>query len=365
MQVSTVLCCRMTPLQKAEIVSLIKLNVKPEPVTAAIGDGGNDVSMIQEAHVGLGIYGKEGRQAVRAADYAFGKFRFLRRLVLMHGHFYYSRITNLIQYFFYKNFVFIAPQFFFAFVNLYSAQTIYYTMILALFNVTFTTLPILLYGVFEQSLSKRDLLAKPYLYKINKGNEILKLSNFIRWNIIALWHSLVIFLGVYTFVYLNGSVGSQDGKISPLEFVGQMIFVLVWIIVTAKLYLITYHFNWAIFIGFMIIFLGNIILFVIMSVADPSAIFYWLIFELCAQPSFWMTIIILSTVALLPDIIQRCIADIEIAKILRMPDVRYKTPKRRVSVILHNLNASNKFAKVTKTLAFIYVVQYCKSVKVG
>lgn len=91
----------MSPLQKSEVVSMIK-NSKLAPTTAAIGDGGNDVAMIQEAHVGLGIMGREGRAAVRAADFAFPKFKHLQKVVLVHGHWYYYRVSLLVQYFFYK-----------------------------------------------------------------------------------------------------------------------------------------------------------------------------------------------------------------------------------------------------------------------
>ncbi|CAD5116940.1 DgyrCDS5779 [Dimorphilus gyrociliatus] len=98
---STVLCCRMSPIQKADVVKLIKES-KRHPTTAAIGDGANDVSMIQEAHVGIGLMGKEGRQAVRASDYAFGRFKFLRKAILVHGHYFYVRLAILVQYFFYK-----------------------------------------------------------------------------------------------------------------------------------------------------------------------------------------------------------------------------------------------------------------------
>ena len=72
------------------------------PVTAAIGDGANDVSMLQEAHVGFGIMGKEGRQAVNSSDFAFAKFKYIKRILLVHGHLFYLRVTTLIQYFFYK-----------------------------------------------------------------------------------------------------------------------------------------------------------------------------------------------------------------------------------------------------------------------
>lgn len=104
-----------------QIVHLIK-NSKEKPITAAIGDGGNDVSMIKEAHIGIGIMGKEGRQATMSADFAFAKFKFLRKALLVHGHWYYIRISNLIQYFFYKNVVFVTPQFLFEIHNGFSGQ---------------------------------------------------------------------------------------------------------------------------------------------------------------------------------------------------------------------------------------------------
>ena len=97
-----VVCCRMSPLQKSEIVKMMKSS-SLKPITAAVGDGGNDVAMIQEAHVGLGIMGKEGRAAVRAADFAFAKFKFLQKIILVHGHWYYTRVSLLVHYFFYKN----------------------------------------------------------------------------------------------------------------------------------------------------------------------------------------------------------------------------------------------------------------------
>lgn len=117
----TVICARVTPLQKALVVRLVR-NALKGSITLAIGDGANDVSMIQEAHIGVGIMGKEGTQAVRAADYAFGEFRFLQRLLTVHGRFHYIRMANLILYSFYKNFVFISIQWLFGFVNNWSGQ---------------------------------------------------------------------------------------------------------------------------------------------------------------------------------------------------------------------------------------------------
>ncbi|KAL8188354.1 UNVERIFIED_CONTAM: putative phospholipid-transporting ATPase IF, partial [Gekko kuhli] len=141
---SAVLCCRMAPLQKAKVVRLIKTTPE-KPITLAIGDGANDVSMIQEAHVGIGIMGKEGRQAVRNSDYAIARFKFLSKLLFAHGHLYYIRIATLVQYFFYK--------------------TLYDSVYLTLYNICFTSLPVLMYSLFEQHVHPHVLQSKPALYR--------------------------------------------------------------------------------------------------------------------------------------------------------------------------------------------------------
>lgn len=97
----SVLCCRATPLQKSYIVRVVKEELKMR--TLAIGDGANDVSMIQTADVGIGISGQEGMQAVMAADFALSRFKFLERFLLVHGHWSYDRLSNMVLYFFYKN----------------------------------------------------------------------------------------------------------------------------------------------------------------------------------------------------------------------------------------------------------------------
>lgn len=116
----SVICCRVTPLQKAMVVELIKKN--KNAVTLAIGDGANDVSMIKTAHIGVGISGQEGLQAVLASDYSIGQFRFLERLLLVHGRWSYYRMSKFLRYFFYKNFAFTLCHIWFAFFCGFSAQ---------------------------------------------------------------------------------------------------------------------------------------------------------------------------------------------------------------------------------------------------
>jgi len=110
----------VTPGQKADVVRLIKSDDK-HAITLSVGDGGNDVSMILEAHIGVGVYGNEGMRAAQSGDFAIAEFQFLCTLLLVHGRLSYLRNAELILYFFYKNMVFTVPQFFFAFFCGFSA----------------------------------------------------------------------------------------------------------------------------------------------------------------------------------------------------------------------------------------------------
>lgn len=108
-----VVCCRVSPLQKALVVKCVKKF--DNSILLAIGDGANDVSMIQAAHVGVGISGVEGLQAARSADFAISQFRFLRKLLLVHGAWAYQRLSKMIFYYFYKNIALYLTQFWVSF----------------------------------------------------------------------------------------------------------------------------------------------------------------------------------------------------------------------------------------------------------
>jgi phospholipid-transporting ATPase len=141
----------VTPKQKAQVVKLIK--EKLNKITLAIGDGANDVSMIHEANIGIGLYGNEGMSAVQASDFAIGEFRCLWRLLFLHGHWSYIRISEMILYFFYKNMIFTAPQFFFAFFTAFSAQTLYDDWYITFYNMIFTALPLIFRATFDKDVN--------------------------------------------------------------------------------------------------------------------------------------------------------------------------------------------------------------------
>lgn len=205
-----VICCRLSPLQKAQIVKLVKES-KDTPITAAIGDGANDVSMIQEAHIGIGIFGKEGKSAAISSDFAFSKFKFLKRAILVHGFLYYTRLAIFSQYFFYKNLVFVICQFYYAFYAAFSTQSLYNSIILTLYNSVLTFLPVLVFGLFEQKYNIDKIKSNPNYYKLNYKNELLSNFQLIKWTLLGLWHSLVAFYFTYglwlsTSLNLNGTV---------------------------------------------------------------------------------------------------------------------------------------------------------------
>ncbi|KAG9541603.1 phospholipid-translocating P-type ATPase, partial [Aureobasidium melanogenum] len=150
-----VICCRVSPLQKALVVKLVKRHKKA--ILLAIGDGANDVSMIQAAHIGIGISGVEGLQAARSADVSIAQFRYLRKLLLVHGAWSYQRISKMILYFYYKNTALFMTQFWYSFQNGFSGEVIFESWTMSFYNVLFTVMPPFVLGIFDQYVSARLL----------------------------------------------------------------------------------------------------------------------------------------------------------------------------------------------------------------
>ncbi|XP_072885316.1 phospholipid-transporting ATPase IH isoform X2 [Hemitrygon akajei] len=305
---SGVLCCRMAPLQKAQIVKLIKAS-KEHPITLAIGDGANDVSMILEAHVGIGILGKEGRQAARNSDYCIPKFKHLRKLLLVHGHFYYIRIAELVQYFFYKNVCFIFPQFLYQFFCGFSQQPLYDTAYLTLYNISFTSLPILLYSLMEQHVSIDALKRDPTLYRDIAKNSLLCWKPFLYWTFLGVFDAVAFFFGAY-FLF-DHSMMTSNGKVFGNWTFGTLVFTVLVFTVTLKLALDTHHWTW---INHFVIWgsLGFYIVFsllwggIIWPFLDYQTMYYVFIQMLSAGPA-WLGITLLLTVSLLPDVVKKVI----------------------------------------------------------
>uniref|UniRef100_A0A673INB3 Phospholipid-transporting ATPase n=1 Tax=Sinocyclocheilus rhinocerous TaxID=307959 RepID=A0A673INB3_9TELE len=191
----TVICCRVTPLQKALVVELIKRHKRA--VTLAIGDGANDVSMINTAHIGVGISGQEGMQAVLASDYSFAQFRYLQRLLLVHGRWSYYRMCNFLCYFFYKNFAFTLVHFWYGFLCGFSAQTVYDQWFITLFNIVYTSLPVLAMGLFDQDVNEQYSLRYPNLYRPGQLNQLFNKRKFFTCTLQGVCTSFILFFIPY------------------------------------------------------------------------------------------------------------------------------------------------------------------------
>ena len=150
---NSVICCRVYPLQKSKVVKMMK-NYDKNGITLAIGDGGNDVSMIMETHIGIGIYGEEG--AVQSGDYAIGEFQYLTPLLFFHGRTNYIRNSECNKYFFYKNFVFTLVQFLYGFYCNFKGQTIIDDWFITTFNLIFTSLPLAIRALLDHDLKPGD-----------------------------------------------------------------------------------------------------------------------------------------------------------------------------------------------------------------
>ncbi|XP_055020272.1 phospholipid-transporting ATPase ID isoform X2 [Boleophthalmus pectinirostris] len=190
-----VICCRVTPLQKAQVVELIKKHKRA--VTLAVGDGANDISMIKSAHIGVGISGQEGNQAVLASDYSFSQFRFLQRLLLVHGRWSYLRMCRFLCYFFYKNFAFTMVHFWFGFFCGFSAQTVYDQYFITLYNIVYTSLPVLAMGIFDQDVPDDRSLEYPKLYEPGQLNLLFNKKEFFICIAQGIYTSVVLFFVPY------------------------------------------------------------------------------------------------------------------------------------------------------------------------
>jgi len=297
----SVICCRVDPKQKAQIVQTVQ---EEENITSlAIGDGGNDVSMIQQAHIGVGIFGREGSQAARSSDYAVHQFSHLQRLLTVHGRYSLVRNALLTHYSFYKNASIFLVQIWFSFYAGCSGQSLYDDWVMTFFNIYITALPPLMIGCFEKDISDKLIAKYPKTYYHVQRNKIFTLKSLCIWMSSAMYHSLVLFFGAY-FVFYNNAVQANGQEGTGLREMGVWVIFVGMIVIFAKLYFVVV--TWNVYI------LGSVILswflfFFTVLIEDQTAYFfpdqYNVMTKSLASPSFWLWMLVTIVVCLLPDFI--------------------------------------------------------------
>lgn len=297
-----VICCRVTPLQKALVVRLVKDHVLGS-VTLAIGDGANDVNMIQAAHVGVGISGMEGLQAARAADFAIAQFRFLRKLLLVHGGWAYSRLSKLILYSFYKNITMYLIQLWFAIDNGFSGQTLFESWTQSAYNVAFAVFQPVAIGVFDAFVSARMLDRYPQMYKLGQRAEFYNNRVFAAWIANSFMHSLIIYYMMRT-IYGDATMLS-DGRIASNWLLGQMVYTTDLLTISWKAALIAdtwVKFTWmAIFGSIGIWFVLFPVYCYIAPMLGLSEELSGLVAPMFGNAAFWFGVLLVPVTAMIRD----------------------------------------------------------------
>ncbi|XP_055538981.1 phospholipid-transporting ATPase ID isoform X5 [Wyeomyia smithii] len=295
-----VICCRVTPLQKAMVVELIKR--AKNAVTLAIGDGANDVSMIKAAHIGVGISGQEGMQAVLASDYSIAQFKFLERLLLVHGRWSYYRMCKFLRYFFYKNFAFTLCHFWYAFFCGFSAQTVFDPMFISVYNLFYTSLPVLALGIFEQDVSDKNSVEYPKLYTPGITNALFNTTEFIRSVLHGIFSSLILFLIPYG-TYKDGI--SPDGYVlNDHMLLGSVVATILILDNTAQIALDTSY--WTVFNHIMI--WGSLLWYLFLDYFYNYVIggpYVGSLTQAMKEATFWFTTVLTVIVLMVPVLASR------------------------------------------------------------
>jgi len=293
---SSVIVCRAEPLQKAQVVSLIKKGT--DEICLAIGDGANDVSMIQEAHIGVGLHGEEGSQAARSSDYALRQFKHLGRLIAIHGRYNMMRTALMIEFSFYKNLAMFIVQFWFAFYCHFSAQTFYDSWVMAGFNTVLVSAPPLVLALFEKDLREHIILQHPDAFPELKRGLYLTKKSFSRWMISAIYHSIVFWFGIYLLPAALHVIGTNAGLFELSTFVATA--GITTIILKAAL--VTRYWVWVSHLAYW----GSLFLLFVLFLIESAWIeafptFYRTMNFVLTSPSIYFYVPCIVMICLVPD----------------------------------------------------------------
>ncbi|KAG7396041.1 hypothetical protein PHYBOEH_002864 [Phytophthora boehmeriae] len=297
LQSATVIVCRASPIQKALVVELVKSGV-PD-VTLAVGDGANDVSMIRAAHVGVGVMGQEGMQAVRSADYAVQQFSHLGRLLLFHGRLSYLRTSQCIDYFFYKNIVFTLPQFIYGTCSAFSAQTFYCDIYITAYNVVFTALPVIARSIMDTDLLEVIASKFPELYRFGASGMFMSPRTFARAAGLATFHAIVTTVVPLALIqHINMSEGGGFWSASVASF-----FYIVPI-VHFQIFCETWNWTWLVLATYAA---SLVVFFLCIAVYDRFiGVVEGVWSTVVVTPGFWLGFALSAVACLLPVVAHKC-----------------------------------------------------------
>ncbi|KAF8810656.1 aminophospholipid-transporting P-type ATPase [Phlegmacium glaucopus] len=190
-KLSAVVACRCSPTQKADVARLIRSHTRKR--VCCIGDGGNDVSMIQAADVGVGIVGKEGKQASLAADFSVTQFSFLTKLLLWHGRNSYRRSAKLAQFVIHRGLIISIMQAVFSAIFYFAPIGLYQGWLMVGYATIYTMAPVFSL-VLDRDVNEDLALLYPELYKELTKGRALSYKTFFQWLMISLYQGAAIMI---------------------------------------------------------------------------------------------------------------------------------------------------------------------------
>jgi phospholipid-transporting ATPase len=291
---------RAEPVMKQTMVAQMKER-NPDAITLAIGDGANDVQMIQCAHVGVGIAGIEGTAAAQSADYAIGTFRMVHTLLFVHGFWSYQRMSTLVNVIFYKACLVAVSMYFFGFFSGFSGTQYFPDAPYQLYNVVYTALPVICVAVVDRSLPKNLLENTPEAYAQAK-HQYFNGPVFFLWILRSFLHGIAVFFGPLLALGYN-SVVHANGQTNGLTFMSSVAYYAVVLIPTFLIYFemqsFTFFHALTIFLSLLAVFLINFIINVFGGLVPDM---YGEVDSLYANPMAWLTIIWTMMVPLLVEL---------------------------------------------------------------
>lgn len=337
MRCHAVVCCRMSPMQKAEVVEMVR--GLGSHVVMAVGDGANDVAMIQAANVGIGISGEEGLQAASASDYAIPRFHFLRRLLLVHGAWNHDRSVKVILYSFYKNICLYIIELWFAIFSAWSGQTIFERWTIGLFNVFFTAWPPVVLGLFDRPVEAEEMMRHPSLYHSFQRRSY-SLGQFFLWISMAVVHSLSLFFLSYGF--LHTQIVWSDGLTGGWLMFGNSAYTFVVATVCLKALLECDSWTWPVVfasIGSILLWLLFLVLYALvfptisLRIGAEMTGMAWI---MMSSSLFWLALVFIPCATLIWDLVIKSIFTIALP-----------TPRERAVMKLKSTTSPQGFERLT------------------
>ena len=231
--------------------------------------------------------------------------------MLVHGHWYYYRAGNLVQYFFYKNIACFTAQLYFAFFNSFSTQTLFDEMSLTMYNIIYTSIPVFLFGLFEKHFGDKTLLANPELYKTIRKNALLSPKISLFWLFDAIWSSLVTFFAFYL-LFISYSNETLHDTLGMSSF-GFAIYQCIVVVVNFRLLANSRYWNilllLSIFLSLALLLCFNLT-YHSFRIGGFKPSMYKVIFHVLSSPGVWLVTLLCTCVCLLPYVLMEYVHNV-------------------------------------------------------